>query len=308
MKTKLLLLLLSTGFYSFCTAQTIGPGTEWHYGAIDWMHPGPENHYSYKVIGTTEVEGDTGYRITGRNMQYIFMQDSTAIYYKSDSSKYLYFDTGHEVGDTLMIDAHFGSGFSSLDTIINMRIRISGIYFIKDNALDPNDSLKVFVVKDIDKVGNTFGHDSTGYFTEKVIHHEGPMPWNFYDLFMDNMQDGEDLYLRCFSSNAYNYKTSTIGTMACDFKNLGIKDGIALNSVLNIYPNPSQGKFTLESAKDPIKTLYIHDTHGRFVKGSEFEKNTLTFDIDISEVSPGIYFCNILAGENFYRHKLVVIK
>lgn len=73
---------------------------------------------------------------------------------------------------------------------------------------------------------------------------------------------------------------------------------------ISIYPNPTDGKITINSTeKGYFKTLDIFDSHGRkvFYK-SQIESN---YEIDLSELKPGIYFIKIDDGQNTFIREII---
>jgi len=59
-----------------------------------------------------------------------------------------------------------------------------------------------------------------------------------------------------------------------------------------IYPNPSNGNITLRSQMSGWRKVRIYSTDGRLMLDLETQKNT----VDISELSPGMYFVKYLFG------------
>ena len=85
----------------------------------------------------------------------------------------------------------------------------------------------------------------------------------------------------------------------------GIEEGIADELIL--LPNPSNGKFYLETTKsgnDPIE-LQVMDLTGRIVYE---KKQTMqeTIEIDLSEQQNGMYFLRIKTEEENYTQKLII--
>ena len=92
-------------------------------------------------------------------------------------------------------------------------------------------------------------------------------------------------------NNCTDTVTETILVSAC----LSIEDWN--NDDLNLYPNPTSGKFYLSLSDDMMGELaiYILDIQGKQVFQTTTSKSEFTFitEIDISESAPGIYFLNV---------------
>ena len=66
--------------------------------------------------------------------------------------------------------------------------------------------------------------------------------------------------------------------------------------LLKLYPNPAQSKITidLETIKrNNVLFLSFYNSSGKIVKHINFHKPTKTIDIDISSLSPGLYFIRL---------------
>ena len=73
---------------------------------------------------------------------------------------------------------------------------------------------------------------------------------------------------------------------------------------IKIFPNPSGGKFTIQSLKKCEK-IEIFNVFGFLVYSSQI--NSDRFDIDLSNESKGIYFCNLFSSEkNFLSEKIII--
>jgi Secretion system C-terminal sorting domain len=103
------------------------------------------------------------------------------------------------------------------------------------------------------------------------------------------------------ANNCTNTNTDSILVSAC----LSIEDWN--NDDLNLFPNPTTGKFYLSLSDDVTGELaiYILDIQGKQVFQTTTSKAAFTFitEIDISESAPGIYFLNVklVNGRSFTK-------
>lgn len=86
---------------------------------------------------------------------------------------------------------------------------------------------------------------------------------------------------------------------------LGI-DGVKNNFSLNIFPNPSSGIFTIGFNKPNADTkIFIYDVFGNCVL-SNFIPKELNQRIDLSNQPKGIYFIEMISGEQRQSKKIVL--
>ena len=92
---------------------------------------------------------------------------------------------------------------------------------------------------------------------------------------------------------------------------LGTKEN-SLSSSLSIFPNPSQGEFTISFAShlnstDNVK-VSVYDISGRLVYKNSFVNNALQFyqTIQLDNATPGVYIANISKGDSSTSHKIVI--
>ncbi len=94
-------------------------------------------------------------------------------------------------------------------------------------------------------------------------------------------------------SDAYLVKLgSCIGSVGVEDPNL---------NDLFIYPNPSNGKYFIETNGEPIEDIQVYDVQGKIIYTSKYQKQ-----IDISSSPKGIYFFKINIGEKTYVKKIIV--
>jgi|GEM_PF-1669553 len=74
---------------------------------------------------------------------------------------------------------------------------------------------------------------------------------------------------------------------------------------LNIYPNPSNGNFVVETNDADTKTLQVYDVNGKLVLVLSINGNTT---IDASNLNNGIYNLNISSSTGVINKRLVIVK
>ena len=90
----------------------------------------------------------------------------------------------------------------------------------------------------------------------------------------------------------------------------GIAEDNEPSNAITIFPNPSNGKFTVNS-KIKISKIEVINVQGKKVYTSQINTTQSIFEglsteIDLSNESKGIYFVNIIAGEKTYNSKIII--
>jgi hypothetical protein len=80
------------------------------------------------------------------------------------------------------------------------------------------------------------------------------------------------------------------------------------NAALNVYPNPSNGEFTLELPKTGnVATVTISDVLGRTVETKSID-NTKQSTVIFSHMPVGSYVVKVISGDKTFREKIVVMQ
>ena len=88
--------------------------------------------------------------------------------------------------------------------------------------------------------------------------------------------------------NGGNY-TDTCGSLT------GVNEISPLSDNMNIFPNPSNGVFTISAVATKIKEVRVMDVMGRIVNSEELSANSTSATIDMSGYAKGIYFVRIVS-------------
>lgn len=81
----------------------------------------------------------------------------------------------------------------------------------------------------------------------------------------------------------------------------------ATNSTFTVYPNPSQGRFTIHfEEQSPNTTIQIFDIMGKLQKS--ILTNSSIQNIDASELESGVYIIVVSSGEQLFKEKIIISK
>jgi hypothetical protein len=87
----------------------------------------------------------------------------------------------------------------------------------------------------------------------------------------------------------------------------GISDH-ALSAIV-LYPNPTRGRFKVQSSKFKIESVELVDTRSRVVVVLRDQRSgTETMELDIGYLPAGVYLCRITAANQLFTRKIVLIK
>ena len=83
-------------------------------------------------------------------------------------------------------------------------------------------------------------------------------------------------------------------------------DEFSIENTINVFPNPSQGIFTLQKTSNiNLESATIYDINGRVIKTMDLKNMTGNRTIDISAVASGMYFMNVISSDSNHVMKLI---
>jgi hypothetical protein len=86
---------------------------------------------------------------------------------------------------------------------------------------------------------------------------------------------------------------------------LGIDGFNKQNAAFQIYPNPAQNNFTVETTSTGKQTLYVFDINGNQILSQTFIGKSL---VDISNLSAGVYSIGITNNNGLINKRLVIVR
>ena len=71
-----------------------------------------------------------------------------------------------------------------------------------------------------------------------------------------------------------------------------LPDGIADYELgITLYPNPNNGRFTINNEQLIINSVQVYDVYGKLLKTVEVDANTI--ELDVRELASGMYFVRV---------------
>lgn len=80
-----------------------------------------------------------------------------------------------------------------------------------------------------------------------------------------------------------------------------VRDYAKLNDAIIVYPNPSNGSFSIDGLKHTIDKLTVLNSIGQIVEVLEFPNNTINLNLD-----KGVYFINIISKGEVMSKKISI--
>ena len=318
MKTicTLLSILLTTSIYSQTNFLPADSSIIWT-GASTHYTGGPQGIYHYWTqFEVDSLNNDTiinSFEYTKINIKH---DQNTSEYYTSfrsdtlnqklyfipedSTNEYLFFDysQNYNIGDTTFIPHYIrvdelAAAHFTLNHIDSILINMS--YYKTYNFTATNI---------IDSLTNLFGNPN--YASQEIKISERMITSSSFPFF--GIGAFESFYsLSCYQENGdYKYDDVTFGTcpLLPDnylFSSLKSKEQLTL---LNIYPNPSSGSFSIEVNYVDESDLNIYDTNGK--KVHQIRISSKLTSLDLSHLKSGIYILTLNSENTTITEKLII--
>jgi hypothetical protein len=86
-------------------------------------------------------------------------------------------------------------------------------------------------------------------------------------------------------------------------------NNIKTNGQLKIYPNPSNGKFTIDLENGTVaQTVKVYSIIGSLVQEIAVNKNSKSIDVDMTGLNEGIYIVKVEGDGKTFTHKINIVK
>jgi hypothetical protein len=287
-------------------------GAEWRYESGSTLSLNPVFNHHYIVEKDTVVEGKICRLIRGMNVKHVVYEENGCVYYYFNNKFRKIYDFTVNVGD--IVDLEFKAAhipfFRELDTtlIVSCNVEkvttkfIDGIElkeihtsYTIDVEISPNDwftETGQFIY--LEKVGS----EHLGQLGEEFIPHImylPSIPEDYYILEKYNDHQIEyisDLYTDWLpsqktSSNIHLYKS---------------------NDEVKLYPNPAKNRVNVSRKNGDMQSevsILIYDAIGKLVL---FKRVFLPCELNIEQLSSGVYYVRINDGMNCLMSNKLIVK
>lgn len=181
-----------------------------------------------------------------------------------------------------------------------------------DLALDKNGNIYVTGYSKV--IGGTYTQYTTIMYNndgtqEWVMHYNGPVSAGIDEASAMAIDGSSNVYVTGKSEGTgtstdyltIKYSQVTVGIISPEENNFF--PGISL------FPNPTTTQLTISCSQGTIKNIEIYNVHGQKYSTSIFpliDGEGVGVNVDVAELSPGIYFVKVNNGEKVYMKKFIV--
>ncbi|HXD93429.1 MAG TPA: PKD domain-containing protein [Bacteroidia bacterium] len=150
------------------------------------------------------------------------------------------------------------------------------------------------------------GNSSTGLYPSYAYDSAG-----VYNICVTAYNACGDSVTFCQNDSIYRLNHNSTSSLITHVNVLSTNSTTGINQVkattpqLNIYPNPSNGNFVVETNDATNKMLQIYDINGNLVLSQTVSGTT---NVDASNLNNGIYNLNIIGSTGVINKRLVIVK
>jgi len=310
MKNILFISILSLISLNIYGQVWIDSGAVWHY---DYSNIGYGGFYKYEYTKDTVIENQNCQIIAGTNYMftynqnnelvligqselgnhYTFVSGDTVFYWNENENKFFtLFDFGAQIGDSWVIS----TDPNNYVVDPNNDNDTSRIEVINTGTVTINSNMYRFI-KIKPTYGSTYGMEGTfverfGNIDSTLAPFQSLFP-SFYDYSGNIMAEWNMYNFKCFQDTSFSLYNSTNKDCEYYLTILGTKEE-ELNNI-EYFPNPTEGKFTINNRNNEIITIILYDNIGKLL--NTFEVAPMTkIEINISKYRKGLYFMKVDNG------------
>ncbi len=300
---KLFTLLFTFAFLSLSAQSWINKNAVWHY---DFWYVGGSGFYRMEYNMDTIIQGHLCQKIeeieydvyTAANgsftisspinnpAEYTYSSGDT-VYYLHNNAFYILYDFGASIGDSWLLsdDTAFGCAESYVTVIDTGTMQVNNSTRRWVNITTNNNAAYYFHGIIIEGIGMTEGGQMINC---KLF----PMPVSCDTSLTVEYYEHD---FTCFEDSLTPlYNTSG---KECEYYLIyaGIDDADIANIQINVFPNPATNFINFEFDNTTKEQLFlsIFNAQGQTVKTIEFGSGSKSQNIDISDLSSGVYFYRI---------------
>jgi len=259
------------------------------------------HYYKFTSIDTVTIQGKSFKKISvSTDDPIINFFPFSYVYLYGDSSKMYY---ALSISDSIHLLADFSLNIG--DTLYS------------DNIEYPSQQSKSIINNKGDTIINGFklhflqliSLDCEEIYCGKLIQNIGAESFLFpYYGFVDPPIGGQ---LRCYHDTIIGNYTNPLYLEPCDyhFDSTSIEiECVKSNEPIDVFPNPASDKLLVTAfGNDKLKEIILYNHLGQIIFFQEFQEEFPTYEIDISQFKPGIYFiCSKLDNQMCYK-KIIII-
>ncbi len=166
-----------------------------------------------------------------------------------------------------------------------------------------------------------YSFDITPSTTQNITLMDSTLSTNYSDAISYQWLDCDNNYEPILGANAQSYTFGTNGNYAVKIRTItgcthtsncyntstvGVNDYNITSDLLDIYPNPSNGNFFIQSIKDKIKSIEIYSISGQIILQKEFREGKNIVPIEF--LREGLHILHLKTDKETYETKIFIYK
>lgn len=210
------------------------------------------------------------------------------------------------------VEFHYGEAYNLGDNISNRPISLKGFYKFENPNIQFNVPDSAFVQISLTKYNNVTNERDTIAFSQKNLgeqysYSEFEVVFNYLNTQIpDSIQiNFRTSYFQGPSDNTDENNFLYLDNLSLENNTMSVAEKTYKNPI--IYPNPTNSNIKINSEK-PILKINIYSASGKLLRTETKTQNGLLVSCDLSKLSTGIYFLEIIGMNESVLDKVKVVK